>query len=155
MRKSSKKPASFSALFAGITDAATAATAAPATDKAAAAAALSEMHTAARAVAKTLYSGSSLAVRHGNPKLAKIIENTKTPKQHTDGINDRDRSYLRTLRTTYAAYVNTVTGEFDPVISKLDAGVCSHLSQHGLTRINDAGNGIMLTSAGLKQLATA
>lgn len=125
------------------------------TDKATQAALARETLIIARNVSRTAYSGSSLAVRFGNPKLAKLIENTKTPKQHTDAINARDLSYLRTLRTTYAACVNTATGEFDGVTSHLDAGVASHLSLHGKTCLTPDGRGLMLTPAGLALLATA
>lgn len=156
MRVSSKAKAAKAPLFANLAAAITAAAtpaATPATDKAADKAAERAERVAARAVAATGYNGSSLAVRSGTGKLATLLGNIKLPKQRTDAVSQRDRSYLRTLRTTYAAHVNTSTGEFNPVASGLDAGVASHLGHHGLAIVRD---GVaVLTPAGLELLATA
>lgn len=136
MRKSSKtaKPASFSSLFVAISDAAKSAS--TATDAAAIAA-------AARTIAAAGYNGPSLSVRHGNPKLAALIARVKSPVQIADSLTVRDLSGLAAIKS-----VADESGAFNPLLIKLDAGVCSRLASRGLIGLNADESGLRLTDAG-------
>lgn len=100
--------------------------------------------TAARAVAATTYNGPSLAVRHGNPKIAALIARVKSPVQIADNLTVRDLSGLAAIKSV----ADAATGEFNPLLIKLDAGVCSRLASRGLIAVNAAETGLRLTDTG-------
>lgn len=107
-----------------------------------------EIAAAARAIASTGYNGPSLSLRHGNPKLAALIERAQTPIQIAGSLTVRDLSGLAAIKANADA-----TGAFDPIVIKLDAGVCSRLASRGLIAANATATGLTLTERGLSTKA--
>lgn len=98
---------------------------------------------AARGIAATGYNGPSLSVRHGNPKLAALIQRAQTPIQLAGTLTPRDLSGLAAIKANCDE-----AGAFDAIAIKLDAGVCSRLASRGLIAANATATGLMLTATG-------